>query len=420
MVVRFLSKSGSFKGVSYNTRKVDKKKGELMKVSGFGPLQGMQGLRPKDYINYMKAVSAQNKRVKLPQLHVAISAKGRSHGKEELTSIAENWLKEMGYGDQPYLIIFHKDTANNHVHVVSTRVAKDGKKINSAYERVRAMTAINKVLKMDEKEMARMEFETALRYAFSTKPQFKLLLESKGYEVSESGEELKLIKFGQVLLEAKRSDLTAQINDYQINPDRQKQLTAIFHDYALKFSTALVEDTISLPGGLEKPKASYRSDFGDVLKSKFGIELIFHGAPGKPAYGYTILDHAKQHVYKGGEVMDIQVLLDIQVEKTERVASEFILVAAQETPGAGPVTVKWAEDVSPLDTELNIDVGSDRFIDLQSDNNQFSSQFSHSSSEAANNEFDATIDISISDDVDDEAIHGRNRHRKGQVRTNTR
>jgi len=35
-------------------------------------------------------------------------------------------------------------------------------------------------------------------------------------------------------------------------------------------------------------------------------------------------------------------------------------------------------------------------------------------------EIRVSIDISIADDIDDEAIHGRNRHRKKQARTNTR
>src|SRR5690606_29651000 len=121
MIVRILKKSETFKGVRYNTSKVEKNKGELMKVQNFGALQALNLLRPQDYRNYLEAISARNSRIKYPQFHVVISAKGRSHSKEELTITAEQWLKGMGYGEQPYLLIFHKDTSNNHIHIVSTR-----------------------------------------------------------------------------------------------------------------------------------------------------------------------------------------------------------------------------------------------------------------------------------------------------------
>jgi len=56
MIVKILTSSASFNGVSYNTNKVDRNKGELMKVANFGPLQGLGTLRPQDYINYLKLV----------------------------------------------------------------------------------------------------------------------------------------------------------------------------------------------------------------------------------------------------------------------------------------------------------------------------------------------------------------------------
>ncbi|MGO3653104.1 MAG: relaxase/mobilization nuclease domain-containing protein, partial [Sphingobacterium sp.] len=137
MIVKILKKSATFKAVRYNTGKVEKDRGELLLAKNFGLLQGLENLRPQDYINYLEAVSARSSRTKYPQFHIAISTKGRSHSKEELADIAQKWMDGMGYGQQPYLLIYHKDTANNHVHLVSTRVGRDGKKISDRYEKLR-------------------------------------------------------------------------------------------------------------------------------------------------------------------------------------------------------------------------------------------------------------------------------------------
>src|SRR5690349_546794 len=110
MIVKILSSSASFDGVNYNTDKVDKNKGELMAVRNFGALQGIANLRPEDYKNYRKRVSATNKAVRKPQFHAEISAQGRTYDKHQLTGIAIARRLNMAYGDQSYLIVFHKDT----------------------------------------------------------------------------------------------------------------------------------------------------------------------------------------------------------------------------------------------------------------------------------------------------------------------
>lgn len=414
MIVRFLSKSASFKGVSYNTRKVDKDKGELMKVSGFGPLQGMNGLRPKDYINYLKMISAQNKRVKLPQLHVAISAKGRSHGKGELTEIAVNWLKEMGYTEQPYLIIFHKDTANNHVHVVSSRVDKSGKKISSAFERVRGMTAIQKVLGMDEKQAARNDLDLALSYRFSTKPQFMLLLESKGYTLQQEKGMFKLIKFGKNLIELPVSQMEDRAADYVHDGKRAAQLTAIFQRYRFIHNTTAIAVTEVMPGGLEKAKPGYRSDFADFMKRDFGVELVFHGAVGKPPYGYTVLNHDQQIAFKGKEIMDIQVLLEpVALQLTDPELVDIRDQGTVQVQDLGSFSEMQSRLTDLTDTLVGPDISDELSVPYypQLDQSSFGNTFQPA---------DSAIDISISDDIDDQAIHGRNRHRKRQARTNTR
>nr|WP_068890413.1 relaxase/mobilization nuclease domain-containing protein [Pedobacter panaciterrae] len=398
MIVKFLSKSKTFKGVRYNTNKVDKNKGELMKTSGFGPLEGISDLKPQDYINYLNMVSSRSKRTKYPQLHAVISAKGKETSKEELTSIASVWLDKMGYGNQPYLIIFHKDTCNNHVHIVTTRVDKcSGKKISSAFEHIRAMTAINKVMKQDPVQMAKNDVEKARGYNFQTKAQFMMILESKGYTWVEEKGKLQLIKFGRNLMEMDLDFLKERKATYQINHGRASQITAFFYKFREQYSASLRAETVALPGGLEKQKETYTSDLAIHLKEKFGIQLLFHSADGKAPYGYSILDHAEGNVFKGGEIMDIQDLI------IERVNASVLSTSLIEN----------FQVIELSNTELVSESGSTTH------------QFINSSVQSVNGDvgfdpFDQPVQISISDDIDDEQIHGRNRHRKRQARTNTR
>lgn len=118
MTVKILSSTSTFNGVSYNTNKTQSAKGELMKFRNFGYLQSASKVTPDEMKTYLKVHSNRNNRVKNQQFHIVISCKGREFDNKELTDMAEKWLHKMGYGTNPYLIVFHGDTKNNHVHVV--------------------------------------------------------------------------------------------------------------------------------------------------------------------------------------------------------------------------------------------------------------------------------------------------------------
>jgi hypothetical protein len=262
MVATILERpSRNFAGVNYNTSKVDRNKGELMLAANFGPLQALSNLRPQDYTNYLMMLAGQNKRTRNTQFHAVISARGRNYNKDELTQAAVLWLKEMGYGEQPYLIVFHKDTENNHVHAVTSRIDRNGAKISSAFEQIRAVRNIDKVL----------GYTAALQYSFSTKAQFYMILENLG-------------SLGRDYMYDDR--LKKKVDGYV--PDRQRiaELKTLF--------------TARRSG----------PDFLSMLKYQYGIDLVFHSSEGKKPYGYTILDHATKQVFKGSEVLSLKYLFE--------------------------------------------------------------------------------------------------------------
>lgn len=262
MIAHILEKpSTTFAGVKYNTNKVDRNTGELMLIANFGAVQALTNPRPQDLVNYLLMVSAQNKTIKNTQFHAVISANGRNYNKQELTKAAVMWLREMKYGDQPYLIVFHKDTENSHVHVVSSRVGKDGKQIDRDYEQVRAVRNINKLL----------GYDFAMQYRFSTKAQFYLVLENKGF-------------LGRDYLDEKK--LQKKLDSYVPDKDRIAELKALFIVH----------------------KAN--PTFVRLLQSQYGIDLVFHSSEGQKPYGYTVIDHSSKQVFKGSEILNLKCLLD--------------------------------------------------------------------------------------------------------------
>jgi hypothetical protein len=440
MIVRILDPVPGFPGVGYNTNKVDRNKGELLKVANFGALQGLQQQRPEDYRRYLRMVSASNKTVKCPQFHVVISAKGKEYDKVELTAIAEKWLAAMGYGKQPYLVIFHKDTENNHVHLVTTRIDRNGKKIPDSFERNRSLQHMNDILGVDPKLKAQQDIESALAYQFGTKAQLMMILESQGYILKETDGKFLVIKFGKQQGEVDIKRVEDKLKSYSPDQTRKAQLKAFFHKYAASCSPALIKD-----------RKGYTSDFAMLLKEKFGIHLVFHASAGKEPYGYTVIDPAGKAVFKGGEIVPLKELLSIRTVTSD--SEEQQMTAPNVGNTSGNITADQLDYYSAIlkaaihnypdlvqglqhqglmiyrnGESFNLhDPGAGIAISLEDllgekDYNIVVETFSQSQeiSDEVYRQHHHFPGVNLASDIDDEAIHGRNRRRKQKARTNSR
>ncbi|MCX2584311.1 relaxase/mobilization nuclease domain-containing protein [Pedobacter sp. MR22-3] len=394
MIVKILWKSKTFRAVRYNTNKVEKNKGELLKVSGFGALEGLSEIKPQDYINYLSSLAARNKRVVYPQFHAMISPKGRSLGKEELVTLAQDWLKGMGYGNQPYLLIFHKDTNNNHIHMVSSRVDREGKKISDRYERIRAYRVLNKLIGKDEKQAAEKAIQKALKYTFSTRAQFMMLLERQGYGLKVLDNYMELSKFGEKVGGVSLKSIEESIAQFSPDEERKLQLKQIFKKYRPITDASLQAIRENLSGGEKGKVTGYSSTLSEKLSSSFGLEFVFHFKGDKRPYGYSILDHSRKQVFKGGDIMSLNQFIEpspVALEQVEGVDTG--IYDNKFSPSEAMLLENPTEPIfSPLHSEMNEGISISDFA----------------------------LDIDISDDIDDEQILGRNRRRQKKARTNTR
>ncbi|MDV3492463.1 mobilization protein [Elizabethkingia miricola] len=334
MIVKIMEPAGSgFPGVQYNDKKVEKGSGELMLMKNF-PSFINENSAQQEIRDYFKSVS-NNERVKKPQFHAAISTKFREHTKEELTKIAENFMDELGYGQQPYIVVFHNDTENNHIHIVSTRVDKQtGKKINDSYEKLKAQKALSLTMEKLYELNTQEQIEKLLGYRYGSLKQLELLLARNGFkliqnknnenalDVLKNGVREKTINVGELNFSSHKHD------------SRAKQLRAILSKYKELYSCKVfkIKDNrvqeAMLPEEKQnenrKPKIEFESEFQKKIRDVFGVDIVFHisdkerSATDLKPFGYSLIDHKTGTVYKGSYILKMNELFEFTAETIDK------------------------------------------------------------------------------------------------------
>lgn len=328
MIVKLMKPASSnFPGIQYNDKKIDKGKGELMLMKNFPSF--INESSSKEVVKSYLASVSKNEKVKKPQFHAALSTKFREHSKEELTKIAENFMDEMGYGNQPFIVVFHNDTENNHVHIVSTRVDKQtGKKINDSYEKLKSQRALAKVMEKIYGISNVENINKLLSYRISSLKQLELLLERNGFRLAQNKEnetQLDILKNG---VREKTFSRNQIVFDNKKNENRTKQIKAILSKYKDLCSNKVfkVQDfrkqEAMLPEEKQneepEPKIEFESELQKKLEESFGIDILFHHKDGLRPFGYSLIDNRTGTVYKGSEIMKMNDLFVFTSEMMDK------------------------------------------------------------------------------------------------------
>ena len=328
MIVKILgSASSNFHGVQYNDKKVEKGTGELMLMKNFPSFINEKSSQ-EAVRNYLKSIS-KNEKVKKPQFHAVISTKFQQHSKEELTKVAEDFMQEMGYGNQPFIVVFHNDTENNHVHIVSTRVNKStGKKLNDSYEKLKAQKAMINIKERIYDKSNEEIINNLLNYKMSSLKQLEILMERNGFKLVKNKNDenaLDILKNG---VREKTIYGNQLIFSNVKNDNRGKQIKAILNKYKELYSNKVfkVEERRHLEKMLPeekqkeewKPKIEFESELQKKLKEVFGIDVVFHHKDELHPFGYTLIDHKTETIYKGSEILKMNDLFEFTSEVIDK------------------------------------------------------------------------------------------------------
>ena len=135
-----IGRSGNLYGaLAYNQLKVENENGQILfanrmieTTSGhYSVAQLAQSFAP-----YLIA----NRNTEKHTLHISLNPDPKDKVSDDrYREMAEEYMREMGYGEQPFVVFKHTDIDRSHIHIVSVCVDEEGKKISDKFEKMRSM-----------------------------------------------------------------------------------------------------------------------------------------------------------------------------------------------------------------------------------------------------------------------------------------
>lgn len=81
-----------------------------------------------------------NRKTEKPVLHISLNPDPKDNVSDtEFENMAQVYMRQMGYGNQPFVVFKHTDTGRAHIHIVSVCVDEQGRKISDKFEKRRSM-----------------------------------------------------------------------------------------------------------------------------------------------------------------------------------------------------------------------------------------------------------------------------------------
>lgn len=140
MIAKISHGSSLYGVLAYNQLKVDERHADMLFTSRIIEPQGDNpytiGHLSRSFSDYLTA----NRKTEKPVLHISLNPDPKDClSEEQFVSLAEEYMRRMGFGDQPYIVYRHNDIGREHLHIVSVRVDETGRAISDSYEHGRSM-----------------------------------------------------------------------------------------------------------------------------------------------------------------------------------------------------------------------------------------------------------------------------------------
>lgn len=117
------------RALNYNEQKMREGKAECIYAHNF--LKEAEQLNFYEKLHRFEDLISLNKRAATNTVHISLNfGLDEKIAKENLVEIASVYMDKIGFANQPYLVYQHLDAGHPHIHIVTTNIKKDGKRIS--------------------------------------------------------------------------------------------------------------------------------------------------------------------------------------------------------------------------------------------------------------------------------------------------
>ena len=270
MVAKITCPKSIVRALNYNEQKVQKGHAECIHAGNF--LQEANELNFYDKLFQFQHLMELNSVATTNTLHISLNFDpSEKLDRKKLAQIASTYMQKIGFGEQPYLVYQHLDAGHPHVHIVTTSIQENGKRIDT-YN-----------IGRNQSERARKEIEQSFG-----------LVKASGRDIAHvqgpTPVNAQRVKYG--LSETKRSItnvLDTVLNSYKYSS--LAELNAILRQYNITADQGSKEGRIYRNRGL-----TYR--VLDTNGNKTGVPIKASSIYSKPTLDYLETKFAKNEILK--------------------------------------------------------------------------------------------------------------------------
>jgi hypothetical protein len=331
MVAKIGSGSSLYSALAYNHQKVKDGQAKVLLVNNMlEPANGNFGIGicTQSFEPYLLA----NKRTENPIIHISINPDPSDNlDDEQLSEIAQEYMKKLGYGNQPFIVYKHEDIDRHHIHIVSVKVHETGKMIRDNFqhrlsmricrdlEKKHGLVPANEKQKTEGYALNKVDFKkgnikhqianvvrpVAGSWHFQTFNEYKALLSVFNVHVAEVKGEYRGNLYNGIIYAAldekgevcgtpiKSSKIGKSVGKAALEGRMEKSKILVNNKNLKERPKAIIAKAIQ--------KCRTHDDFEKELL-KNGITVLFRKNDSGRIYGVTFIDHKQKFVFNGSRL----------------------------------------------------------------------------------------------------------------------